>query len=151
MSRIQLRRGLKANLPTSNNLVGEALVTTDRNTLHVGKDSATTAPLTPAIDDLVTLAAIDGAEDLLIVHDASETAGQKEKKITFSAFKAALNIPEGAEDELVAVAQGATAGYLGGTDGTDGVLRGSASIGLTLNASEGTLTLAVEVVDGGTF
>ena len=41
MARIQLRRGLKANLPTSGMLAGEAHVTTDRGTLHVATDATT--------------------------------------------------------------------------------------------------------------
>ena len=41
MARIQLRRGLKANLPTSGMLEGEAHVTTDRGTLHVATDATT--------------------------------------------------------------------------------------------------------------
>ena len=92
MARIQLRRGLKANLPTSGMLAGEAHVTTDRGTLHVATDATTKIPVVPAIDDLTTLSSVDGAADLLIIHDASAT-GQKEKKITFDSFKTALNIP----------------------------------------------------------
>ena len=81
MPRIQLKRGLKANLPTSGMLAGEPLVTTDRGTLHLATDATTKLPVVPAIDDLATLASINGAADLLIVHDADGT-GQKEKKIT---------------------------------------------------------------------
>ena len=102
MARLQLRRGLYTNLPTSGMLAGEPHVTTDRGTLHVATDATTKLPVVPAIDALSTLAAIDGAADLLIMHDASAT-GQKEKKITFDAFKTALNIPAGSSDEKVAV------------------------------------------------
>lgn len=150
-TRLQLKRGIKANLPTSGMLAGEPMVTTDRGTLHVATDATTKLPVVPAIDDLTTLAAIDGATDLLIIHDASETAGQKEKKLTFNAFKTALNIPEGTADEKVAVVAGGTSGYLWGTDGTDGVLRMNASMAMTKDASNGFVTLAVELVDGGTF
>ena len=66
MARIQLRRGLKANLPTSGMLEGEAHVTTDRGTLHVATDATTKIPIVPAIDDLTTLASVDGTADLLI-------------------------------------------------------------------------------------
>lgn len=150
-TRLQLKRGIKANLPTSGMLAGEPMVTTDRGTLHVATDATTKLPVVPAIDDLTTLAAVDGATDLLIIHDASEAAGQKEKKLTFNAFKTALNIPEGTADEKVAVVAGGTSGYLWGTDGTDGVLRMNASMAMTKDASNGFVTLAVELVDGGTF
>lgn len=150
-TRLQLKRGIKANLPTSGMLAGEPMVTTDRGTLHVATDATTKLPVVPAIDDLTTLAAIDGATDLLIIHDASEAAGQKEKKLTFNSFKTALNIPEGTADEKVAVVAGGTSGYLWGTDGTDGVLRMNASMAMTKDASNGFVTLAVELVDGGTF
>ena len=150
MARIQLKRGLKANLPTSGMLAGEPMVTTDRGTLHVATDATTKLVVVPAIDDLATLASINGAADFLIIHDADGT-GQKEKKITFDAFKTALAIPEGGSDEKVAVVSGGTPGYLWGTDGTDGVLRMNSSMTWTKDASNGFVTLAVGTVDGGTF
>ena len=150
MARIQLRRGLKANLPTSGMLAGEAHVTTDRGTLHVATDTTTKIPVVPAIDDLTTLASVDGAADLLIIHDASAT-GQKEKKITFDSFKTALNIPIASTDEKVAVVSGGTSGYIWGTDGTDGVLRMNSSMSWSKDAANGFVTLAVGTVDGGVF
>ena len=150
MSRIQLKRGLKAALPTSGMLAGEPLVTTDRGTLHVATDATTKLPVVPAIDDLTTLASINGAADLLLVHDADGT-GQKEKKITFDAFKAALNIPEASTDEKVAVVAGGTSGFLWGTDGTDGVIRLNSSLSWTKDAGNAFVTLAVGDIDGGTF
>jgi hypothetical protein len=150
MARIQLRRGLKANLPTSGMLAGEAHVTTDRGTLHVATDATTKIPVVPAIDDLTTLASVDGTADLLIIHDASAT-GQKEKKITFDSFKAALNIPIASTDEKVAVVSGGTSGYIWGTDGTDGVLRMNSSMSWSKDAANGFVTLAVGTVDGGVF
>ena len=150
MARIQLKRGLKANLPSSGMLAGEAHVTTDRGTLHVATDATTKLPIVPAIDDLQTLASIDGAADLLIIHDANGT-GQKEKKVTFDAFKTALNIPAGSSDEKVAVVSGGTSGYLWGTDGTNGILRMNVSMKMTKDASNGFVTLAVGDVDCGTF
>lgn len=150
MARIQLRRGLKANLPTSGMLAGEAHVTTDRGTLHVATDATTKIPVVPAIDDLTTLASIDGTADLLIIHDASAT-GQKEKKITFDSFKTALNIPIASTDEKVAVVSGGTSGYVWGTDGTDGVLRMNSSMSWSKDAGNGFVTLAVGTVDGGVF
>lgn len=151
MARLQLKRGLKANLPTSGMLPGEAHVTTDRGTLHVATDATTKLPIVPAIDDLVTLASVDGSADLLIIHDASQASGQKEKKITFDAFKTALNIPAGSSDEKVAVVAGGTAGYIWGTDGTNGVLRLNNSLSWTKDAGNVFVTLAVETVDGGQF
>ena len=150
MARLQLRRGLYTNLPTSGMLAGEPHVTTDRGTLHVATDATTKLPVVPAIDALSTLAAIDGAADLLIMHDASAT-GQKEKKITFYAFKTALNIPAGSSDEKVAVVAGGTSGYIWGTDGTDGVIRMNSSMSWTKDAGNAYVTLAVGTVDGGTF
>lgn len=151
MARIQLKRGLKVNLPTSGLLAGEPLVTTDLNELHVAKDATTTAPVVPAVADLNTLASISGAEDLLMLYDESEDAGPKVKKMTFNAFKAALAIPAGSSDEMVAVVAGGTPGFLWGTDGTNGVLRMNSSMSWSKDAGNGFVTLAVETVDGGTF
>ena len=150
MSRIQLKRGLKAALPTSSMLAGEPMVTTDRGTLHIATDATTKLPIVPAIDDLTTLASINGAADLLLIHDADGT-GQKEKKITFNAFKTALNIPAGTTDEKVAVVSGGTSGFLWGTDGTDGVVRMNSSLSWTKDPSNAFVTLAVGNIDGGTF
>ena len=150
MARLQLRRGLKTNLPTTGMLAGEAHFTTDRGTLHVATDATTKLPIVPAIDDLVTLASIDGTSDLLIIHDASQATGQKEKKITVDALKTALNIPAASSDEKVAVVSGGTSGYIWGTDGTDGVLRLNNSLSWTKDAGNAYVTLAVETVDGGT-
>ena len=150
MARIQLKRGLKANLPSAGMLAGEAHFTTDRGTLHVATDATTKLSIVPAIDELQTLASIDGAADLLIIHDANGT-GQKEKKVTFDAFKTALNIPAGSSDEKVAVVSGGTSGYLWGTDGTNGILRTNVSMRMTKDASNGFITLAVGDVDCGTF
>lgn len=150
MPRIQIKRGLKANLPTSGMLAGEPLVTTDRGTLHLATDATTKLAIVPAIDDLTTLAAVTGASDLLIIHDA-DGVGQKEKKITFDAFKAALNIPVGSADEKVAVVAGGTSGYLWGTDGTNGVIRLNSSLSWAKDAGNAFVTLAVGDIDCGTF
>ena len=150
MARIQLKRGPKAALPTSGMLAGEPLVTTDRGTLHIATDATTKLAVVPAIDDLTTLASINGAADLLLVHDA-DGVGQKEKKITFDAFKTALNIPAGTTDEKVAVVSGGTSGFLWGTDGTDGVIRMNSSLSWTKDPSNAFVTLAVGNIDGGTF
>jgi len=151
MPRIQLKRGLKANLPSASMLTGEAHFTTDRGTLHVATGATSKLAVVPPIDDLTTLAAVDGAADLVIIHDASENAAQKEKKMTFDAFKTALNIPAGSADEKVAVVSGGTSGYLWGTDGTNGVLRMNTSMAMTKDAGNAFVTLAVGDVDLGTF
>ena len=151
MARLQLKRGLKANLPTSSMLAGEPHITTDRGTLHVATDATTKLPVVPAVDDLATLASIDGSSDLILIHDASEASAQKEKKITFNNFKTALNIPATSTDEKVAVVSGGTAGYIWGTDGTDGVIRLNSSLSWTKDAGNAYVTIAVDTVDGGTF
>ncbi len=150
MARIQLKRGLKANLPTSGMLAGEVMVTTDRGTAHVATDPTTKLPIVPAIDDLSTLASVNGAADLILIHDA-DGVGQKEKKITFDAFKTALNIPAASTDERVSVVSGGTSGYIWGTDGTDGVIRMNSSMSWTKDAGNAFVTLAVGDVDCGTF
>ena len=150
MPRIQLKRGLKANLPTSGMLAGEVMVTTDRGTAHVATDPTTKLPIVPAIDDLSTLASVNGAADLILIHDA-DGVGQKEKKITFNAFKTALNIPTASTDEKVSVVSGGTSGYIWGTDGTNGVIRMNSSMSWTKDAGNAFVTLAVGDVDCGTF
>lgn len=150
MARIQMRRGVYANLPTEGMLAGEPLVTTDRGTLHVATDEGTKLPVVPAIDALAAAGAVNAATDLLIIHDTDAT-GQKERKITVNGLRAALNIATGSTDELVAVISGGTSGYVWGTDGTDGVLRMGPSMSWTKDAGNAYVTLAVGVVDGGTF
>lgn len=129
---------------------GEPLVTTDRGTLYLATGATTKIPVVPAIDELSTLSAIDSDNDLVLMHDAS-ASGQKESKITFGAFKSALNIPPASTDEKVAVVEGATAGYLWGTDGTDGVIRMGSSMSWAKASGNGYVTLDVSTIDGGTF
>ena len=150
MPRIALKRGLKVNLPSNAMLPGEPHITTDRGTLHVALDPTTRIAIVPAIDDLATIPSVDGAADLVLIHDASST-GQKEKKISFDAFKTALNIPTASTDEKVAVVAGGTSGYVWGTDGTNGVLRMNVSMVMTKDGGNGFVTLGVGDVDGGTF
>tara|TARA_R100001443_G_scaffold61729_2_gene71834 strand:- start:1455 stop:1910 length:456 start_codon:yes stop_codon:yes gene_type:complete len=151
MARIQLKRGTKGNLPSADMLAGEAHFTTDRGTLHVATDATTKLPIVPPIEDLTTLASVDGTNDLVIIHDSDESSAQKEKKMTFAAFKTALNIPTSDSDEKVAVVSGGTAGYIYGTDGTDGVIRMNTSMSMTLDSGNGFVTLAVGDIDLGTF
>lgn len=148
---IKLKRGLKTNLPTSGMNAGEPMFTTDRGTLHVAIDATTKKPVVPAIDDLTTIPSISASEDLILIHDASENAGQKEKKMTFADFKSALNIPAGDTDEKVAVVNGGTAGYIWGTNGSDGILRMGSSMSWTKDSGNAFVTLDVATVDGGTF
>ncbi len=150
MPRIQLKRGLKANLPSTGLLTGEPLVTTDRGTLHLATSATTRIPVVPAVDDLTTIGAVDAAADLVLIHDASAT-GQKEMKITVNALKTAMNIPSSDLDEKVAVVSGGTSGYIWGTNGTDGIVRMNVSMAWTKDASNGFVTLAVGDVDCGTF
>jgi hypothetical protein len=151
MPTVQNKRGLKANLPSSGMLAGELFLTTDLGTAHFATAPTTKLPIVPAVDDLTALAAVDGAADLIMIHDTSEAAGQKAKKMTFDAFKTALNIPPGSSDELVAVVSGGTSGYIWGTNGTDGVIRMNTSMAWTKDAGNGFVTLAVGAVDCGTF
>lgn len=151
MAKVQHKRGVKANLPSTALNAGEIYLTTDRHTAHFGTDATTMNPIVPAIDDLTTLAAIDATNDLLLIHDVSENAAPKEKKVTFAAFKSALNIPASDTDEKVAVVAGGAAGYVFGTDGTDGVIRVASSISMTKDAGNGFVTLDVVSIDGGTF
>jgi hypothetical protein len=145
-----MKRGLKANLPSASMLAGEAHFATDRGSLHVATSATTRLTIVPAIDDLATVAAVDGAADFLILHDASAT-GQKEGKISVNAFKAALNIPASDLDEKTAVVSGGTSGYIWGTNGTDGVVRLNSSMAWVKDAGNAFVTLAVGDVDCGTF
>lgn len=132
-------------------LAGEPLFTTDRGTLHVATGATTKVAIVPAVEDLAVLASVDGTQDLILIHDASEASGQKEKKITFNDFKAALAIPAASSDEKAAIVNGGTPGYVWGTDGTDGLLRMNASMAWTKDAGNQFVTLAVGDVDCGTF
>lgn len=150
MAKVQHKRGVKANLPSTSLNAGEIYLTTDRHTAHFPTDATTMNTLVPAIDDLVTLAAVDATNDLMLIHDASGT-GVKEKKITVQGLKDAMNIPDGDTDEKVAVVSGGTAGYVFGTDGTDGIIRVGSTLSMTKDASNNFVTLDVIAIDGGTF
>lgn len=150
MPSVQHKRGLKANLPSSGLLPGELYFTTDAQTAYFPTDATTMVPIIPAVDALSTMGTIAGAEDLLFIQDASAT-GLQGKKVTFNDFKSALNIPAGSSDELVAVVSGGTAGYIWGTDGTDGIIRMNTSMTWTKDGGDAFVTLAVGAVDCGTF
>ena len=148
--RVQIRRGLAANRPSTGLVAGEQLFATDRHTLDVATDATTRVPVVPEIDALTAIGTVNGAEDLVLIHDADAT-GVKEKKITFDAFKTALAIPSGSMDEKAAVVSGGTPGYLWGTTGSDGILRMGASMQWTKDSGNGYVTLNVASIDCGTF
>ncbi len=150
MPRLQIKRGLKANLPTAGMLAGEEFFTTDRKTLHVANDAATTSPVVPPVDDLTAIGAVNGVADLILIHDA-DAVGVKEKKITVNDLKTAMNIPASDSDEKVAVVLGGTSGYIWGTNGTDGIIRLNTSLSWTKDAGNGFVTVAVNTIDCGTF
>ena len=150
MPSIQQKRGLKAALPSAALLAGEIHLTTDRHTAHFPTDATTMVPIVPAVADLTAMGAVDGAADLLLLHDASAT-GSQARRITVDAFRTALNIPAGGSDELVAVTSGGTSGYIWGTDGTDGIVRMNTSMIWTKDPGNAFVTLAVGAVDCGTF
>lgn len=89
MSRIQLRRGAKSDLPSSGMLAGEPLVTTDKGTLYVAIDNISKKPVVPAIDALSNIDEVSN-NDLLLIQDVSYDMATK---ITINDFKASLNIP----------------------------------------------------------
>lgn len=150
MATIKFKRGLKAALPTTGMSAGEHFFTTDRKSLHIAHDATTQFPVVPPLDDLTTLASVNGATDFLLMHDA-DGVGIKEKKILFNDFKTALAIPAASTDEKTAVVSGGTPGYLYGTNGTDGVLRVSSALSLTKDGGNGFMTVDVATIDCGTF
>ncbi len=154
MPRIQIKRGLKANLPTSGMLPGEQYYTTDRSAMYVATDATTKKPVVPPIDDLQTIPSISGAEDLLLIHDASETTGIKEKKITFNDFKTALNIPSvQPQHEKAGIAwwQGGMLGTSGAPMEPDGVIRMGSTMTWTKDSGNAFVTIDVSNIDCGTF
>lgn len=148
--KIQLKRGLHAALPTTGMAAGEPMVTTDRGNLHVATEATSRLAITPAVDALSSIGAVNANADLVLIHDADAT-GQKEKKITVQALKESMNIPAGDTDEKVAVVSGGTSGYLWGTTGADGVLRMGPSLAWIKDAGNCFVTMDVSTVDGGTF
>ena len=62
-----------------------------------------------------------------------------------------MNLASTDSDEKLAVVAGGTAGYLWGTDGTDGILRLSNSLTWAKDVGNGFVTLAASDIDGGTF
>lgn len=150
MPSIQQKRGLFANLPTSGMLAGELFATTDRGALYVATGATSKLPVLPPIEQLADLATIAPAADYLIIHDGDAT-GVKEKRMSFAAFKSALNIPVGSSDEKAAVAAGGTSGYIWGSDGNDGIVRLNNSLSWTKDPTSAFVTMSVNTVDCGTF
>ena len=147
MATVQLKRGVKSNLPSTGMLPGEPMVTTDKGTLFVAIDATTKIPVVPAVDALGAIGAV-ATDDLLLIQDTSTDMA---KKISFADFKAALSIPAGSSDEKVAAVAGGTTGYIWGTDGTDGIIRAGASLNYSKDPTGGFVTLTVASIDGGTF
>jgi len=138
---IKLRQGTKSQLGSliTGMVAGEPLYVTDTLETYVATGATTKRTIAMDLADFDAISAIHG-DDLLYMYDVSES-GIKARKVTFTNFKAALNIPLGSTDELVAVASGQTAGYLG-TNGADGVLRVNAA-GLAMSTSGGATTMAL--------
>jgi len=151
MPSIQLKRGLKASLPTTSLKAGEPHITTDQWTIHLPEDSVTMKAARIAVEDYDAIPSINGSEDLLPIWDTSEAAAPKLKKVTFDSFKTALNIPSSSTDEKVSVVDGGTSGFLWGTTGADGVLRMGSSMTWTKDPGNEFVTLAVNEIDCGTF
>lgn len=87
-----LRRGLRANLPTSGLIPGELLLTTDRHTLHAALGESEAVPVVIAIDELATLvgSGVVSTQDYVLIHDA-DGVGVREKKILVSELLTALD------------------------------------------------------------
>lgn len=144
--RLKLRQGTKAALPTTDMLIGEPLFCTDSQELYIATGETTKVPVKTDLEPLTAIGAV-ADDDLLLMSDTSVAAGSpRQKKIAFSDFKTALNIPSGSSDEKVATATGATAGYLG-TDGTDGVLRADpAGLKMVAGGSNAYVTMGLSFV-----
>ena len=156
---IKLRQGVKTDLT---NLVtgmtqGEPLYATDSQELYLANSSTDKFPVLIDLEALTSITA-DGAvggADLLYIY-AMGKSGIKARKVSFNDFKTALNIPDAATDEKVAIADGQTAGFLG-TNGNDGVLRvsdltpGDRTSGLAMTDNSGVtyLSLALNGQQGG--
>jgi hypothetical protein len=142
---IKLRQGTKSQLSTLSTgmTLGEPLYVTDTLEMYVATGATTKKTAVIDLGDLEaqTSGGIHG-DDLLYTYDVSVT-GIKAKKMTFNDFKTALNIPAGSTDELVAIASGQAAGYLG-SNGTDGVLRVNAN-GLKMTNAAGIVTMALSM------
>jgi len=139
---LKLRQGLKAALPTTGMVVGEPLYCTDTQELYIASGATTKIPVLIDLPALSALGAV-ADDDLLYMTDTSVAAGSpRGKKIAFSDFKTALNIPAGSTDEKVSTASGATAGYLG-TDGTDGILRAGTGVSMTAGGANAYVTMSL--------
>lgn len=144
---LKLRQGLKAALPTTGMVVGEPLFCTDTEELYLATGTTTKVPVKTDLAPLDAIGTVAN-DDLLLISDTSVAAGSpRQKKIAFSDFKTALNIPASSTDEKVATASGATAGYLG-TNGTDGILRADAAgLKMTAGAANAYVTLGLSMTD----
>jgi hypothetical protein len=140
--KLKLRQGLKAALPTTGMSVGEPLFCTDTQELYIATAETTKVPVKTDLEPLDAIGTVAN-DDLLLMSDTSVAAGSpRQKKIAFSDFKTALNIPTASTDEKVATASGATAGYLG-TNGSDGVLRAGTGLSMTAGGANAYTTMAL--------
>lgn len=125
--------------------IGEPLYSTDTHELYVATGVTTKKPAVvdvAALDAFTEAGQIEQNEDLLYMYDVNIAApftGQvKARKITFAEFKTALNIPPGSTDELVAVNDGGTPGFLG--NGANGVIRMGNGFAATVDSSNNFVT-----------
>ena len=151
---IQLRRGTRSQLNSLNTgmAIGEPLYATDTHELYVATGTTTKKP---AVVDVAALEAftesgqIEKANDLIYMYDVNVAApfsGQvKARKITFNQFKTALNIPDASTDELVAVNDDGTPGYLG--NGTNGVIRMGSGLAAQVDGTNDFVTYSVRFDD----
>jgi hypothetical protein len=141
--KIKVRQGTKAALPTSGMESGEPLFCTDTQELYFGTGAETKVPVKTDLAPLDAIGVI-ADDDLLLISDTSVAANApRQKKVAFSDFKSALNIPPGSSDEKVAAAAGATADYLG-SNGSNGVLRvDAAGLKMVAGAANAYVTVAL--------
>lgn len=109
--KIKLRRGYGNAVPPPTGREWEPHYIIDRKAIKISDGSAFYT-VVPMIETLAAISTIDKANDLLLIHDVSETSVPKEKKVTVANLRTAMNIPEASADEKVAVNEGATAGFL---------------------------------------
>lgn len=135
---IRFQYGPFASLPVTGMNEGEPLWCNDTGQLFIASGATTKMTAVPHIGSLSDSFTV-ATGDLILMEDI-DGAGVKAKKITFADFKTALNIPAASTDEKVAVVAAGTAGYIWGTDGTDGVLRVSEGIQWSKDAGNGFVT-----------
>lgn len=158
---ILLKRGNKANVPTTGNSVGQALMLLDRKTLRLSTTTGTPDIFTVEVDQLNPQTGSPADGDLFMVHDLSEG---KEFKVQFSTIKAAITgvvffasgygaVGDGVTDDTAAIQSAIDAAHTAG--GGEVFFTGRHYIASDLNVTPGvTLTgrwySSGEPVDGNT-